>query len=240
MKVKEHYDNHLADFYSWMIGDFEKGKNFFKDFCIKNKIEPIKTENAIDLGAGNGIQSIALGELGFKVMSVDFNEKLLSELKLKIGALPIRLIEDDIRNIKTFTDSSVDLLICCGDTISHLGTFEQLDNLIQDCYDLLNTSGNLILSFRDYSIALSDTQRFIPVKSDDNRILTCVIDYKDDKITVTDLLHEKNNGIWSQKISSYDKLRIRTDSIINMAKTIGFSVGLNENINRMTYLILKK
>lgn len=107
MKVKEHYDNHLADFYSWMIGDFEKGKNAFKDFCINNKIESIETGNAIDLGAGNGIQSIALGELGFKVMSVDFNEKLLSELKLKIGELPIRLIEDDIRNIKTFTDSSV-------------------------------------------------------------------------------------------------------------------------------------
>lgn len=240
MTVKEHYDNHLADFYSWMIGDFEKAKDSFKDFCIKNEIKQIENGNAIDLGAGNGIQSIALGEIGFKVKAVDFNEKLLSELKLKIGGLLIELIKDDIRNVKTFTDSSVDLIICCGDTVSHLDTFEQLDNLIEDCYDLLNTEGKLILSFRDYSIALSDTQRFIPVKSDDKRIHTCIIDYSDDKVTVTDLLHEKNNETWTQKISSYDKLRVRTDYVINKAETVGFSISENENINRMIHLILKK
>ena len=240
MKVREHYDNHLADIYSWMIGDFDKAKASFKDFCINNEIKPFKTGIAIDLGAGNGIQSVALGEIGFNVKSVDFNEKLLSELKLKIGGLPIELIKDDIRNVKTFTDSTVDLIICCGDTISHLDTFEQLDKLLQNCYDSLITDGYLILTFRDYSFALADTQRFIPVKSDENRILTCVIDYWDDTITVTDLLYEKDNGTWIQKVSSYNKLRIRTNNIVIMAETVGFSVVKNENINRMIHLILRK
>ena len=240
MKVKEHYDKHLANFYSWMIGDFNKEKDSFKYFCIGNGIIPIKTKHAIDLGAGNGIQSIALGEIGFSVTAVDFNEKLLSELKTKIDELPIELIKDDIRNVKTFTISSVDLIVCCGDTISHLETFEQLEKLIHDCFDLLEVNGYLILTFRDYSFTLTDTQRFIPVKSDENRILTCVIEYSDDKITVTDLLHEKNNGTWIQKISSYDKLRIRTDSVINIAEKTGFSIIKNENINKMIHLILKK
>ena len=240
MTVKEHYDNHLADFYSWMIGDFDKGKDSFKDFCINHDIKPNKTGFAIDLGAGNGIQSIALGEIGYKVKAVDFNDKLLSELKVKTNGLPVELINDDIRNIKTFTNSQVDLIICCGDTISHLETFEQLDKLMHDCFDLLDSRGYLILTFRDYSFALTDTQRFIPVKSDENRILTCVIDYSDDKITVTDLLHEKLDGTWIQKISSYDKLRIRTDKVISKAEKIGFSIIENENKNRMIYLILKK
>lgn len=240
MKAKEHYDNHLADFYSWMIGDFDKGKESFKDFCNDNAIKPIKTGHAIDLGAGNGIQSIALGEIGFNVKAVDFNGKLLSELKSKMGGLPIELIEDNIINVKRITDTSVDLIICCGDTIAHLDNFEQLDNLIKECYDLLETNGKLILSFRDYSVALYDTQRFIPVKSDNQRILTCVIDYLDNKITVTDLLHEKKNGTWTQKISSYEKLRLRADYVINKAEIIGFTVSENKNINRMIHLILKK
>ena len=239
-KVKEHYDNHLADFYSWMIGDFDKEKESFMVFCHKNEVKPFKTGIAIDLGAGSGIQSIALGEIGFKVKAVDFNEKLLSELKSRIGGLQIELIKDDILNVKSITNLSVDLITCCGDTISHLETFKQLDRLFQDCYDLLEVSGKLILSFRDYSVALSDTQRFIPVKSDEERILTCVIDYYDEKITVTDLLHEKTNGVWTQKISSYEKLRVRTDSVINRAETVGFSVDFNEKISRMIYLILKK
>lgn len=240
MKVKEHYENHLADFYSWMIGDFDKGKDLFKDFCSNHNIKPNKTGFAIDLGAGNGIQSIALAEIGFKVKAIDFNDKLLSEFKSKISRLPVELIKEDIRNIRTFTNSSVDLVICCGDTISHLDTFEQLDRLIKDCFDLLEVNGCLILTFRDYSVALTDTQRFIPVKSDENRILTCVIDYFDNKITVTDLLHEKINGVWTQKISSYDKLRVRTDYVINKAEKTGFSIVVNENKNRMIHLILKK
>jgi SAM-dependent methyltransferase len=240
MTVKEHYDNHLAEFYSWMIGDFDKGKDFFKDFCNNHDIKPNKTGLAIDLGAGNGIQSIALGEIGFKVKAVDFNDKLLSELKIKSNGLPIELIKDDIRNVKTLSNSLVDLIICCGDTISHLETFDQLYKLMQDCFDLLDVNGYLLLTFRDYSIALNDTQRFIPVKSDENRILTCVIDYTDDKIKVTDLLHQKNNGTWIQKISSYDKLRIRTDYVISKAEKAGFSIVVNENKNRMIHLVLKK
>lgn len=240
MKAKEHYDNHLANFYSWMIGDFDKGKDLFKDFCVNHEIKPQKTQIAIDLGAGNGIQSIALGEIGFKVKAVDFNDKLLTELKNKTNGLAIELIKDDIRNVKTFSNSSVDLIACCGDTISHLDTFEQLDMLIQDCFELLIDSGCLILTFRDYSFTLTDTQRFIPVKSDDNRILTCVIDFSDDKITVTDLLHEKHKETWTQKVSSYDKLRIRTDYVIDKAEKIGFSIIANENKNGMIHLILKK
>lgn len=240
MKAKEHYDNHLADFYSWMIGDFEIGKDFFKDFCVKHEIRPNKTGLAIDLGAGNGIQSIALGEIGFKLKAVDFNDKLLSELREKTKGLPIELIKDDIRNIKSFVNSSVDLIVCCGDTISHLDTFVQLEKLLQDCFDLLIDNGYLILTFRDYSFALTDTQRFIPVKSDENRILTCVIEYLDDKVMVTDLLHEKSNGTWIQKISSYEKLRVRKDYVVEKAEKTGFSIIKNENINRMIHLILKK
>lgn len=240
MSVKEHYDKHLADFYSWMIGDFNRAKESFKEFCEKNGIKPDESGIAIDLGAGNGIQSLALAEIGFNVKAVDFNEKLLAELKSKIGGLAIEPIKDTIVNVRKIAGSPVDLIVCCGDTIAHLDSFEQLDNLIRDCYDLLKTNGKLILSFRDYSVALSDTQRFIPVKADDQRILTCVIDFSENKVTVTDLLHEKKEGIWSQKISSYQKLRLRTDNLINTAENVGFTVIEKEDINRMIHLVLKK
>lgn len=240
MKVKEHYEKHLADFYSWMIGDFDEAKASFKNFCIKNDIKPFETDVAIDLGAGNGVQSIALGEIGFIVKAVDFNDRLLSELKQKINGLPIEVIKDDMKNVYSIAGEPVDLITCCGDTISHLESFDQLDKLIKDCYDSLTKNGQLILTFRDYSVALTDTQRFIPVKSDDNRILTCIIDYFDTKITVTDLLYEKIDGVWTQKISSYNKLRLKSDYVIKRAEETGFSVSYNENIHRMIHLILKK
>ncbi len=101
-------------------------------------------------------------------------------------------------------------------------------------------NGQLILTFRDYSVVLTNEQRFIPVKSDDNKILTCIIDYFDTKITVTDLLHEKNNGEWTQKVSSYYKLRLKTDYVLELVEKTGFSVCYNKDVNGMIHLILKK
>lgn len=241
MTTKEHYENHLSHFYSWMLGDFDTTKENFKAYCIGNDIRPSNCGLAVDLGAGNGIQSIALTEIGFKVIAIDFNDKLLSELETRKNNTPIKIINDDILNLKSILkEQSVELIVCCGDTISHLDTFEKLKKLLQDCYDSLQKKGRLILSFRDYSNELKDTQRFIPVKSDETRILTCVIDYSEKKVNITDLLHEKENGIWKQKVSSYEKLRITTNLLIKITQTIGFSEIENNTINRMIYLILQK
>lgn len=240
MEVKNHYDNHLSNFYSWMIGDFDKLKNSFREFCTEHGIRPMQNGTAIDLGTGNGVQSIALAEIGFSVKAVDFNTQLLSELATKINNYQIELIQDDISNIKNITDSKIDLISCCGDTIAHLETFKQLDDFLIDCYEVLLTNGSLILSFRDYSTELTDTQRFIPVKSEMQRILTCVLDYKDERVIVTDLLHENINGNWVQKISSYPKLRLRTEYIINQANRVGFSIKVNVIMNGMVHLVLKK
>ncbi len=224
-----------------MLGDFTSTKNKFKDYCITSGISPSKDRLAIDLGAGNGIQSIALAELGFKVKAVDFNNRLLSELEAKIDNYPIEIINDNIVNLGTFAKGQpVCLIVCCGDTISHLDTFGQLDKLLLGCYNILVPGGRLVLTFRDYSIELTDNQRFIPVRSDENRILTCIIDYFDDRILVTDLLHEKENNKWIQKISSYYKLRVTTDKIIEKSQEIGFSVSDEDNINGMIHLILQK
>ncbi|WP_196894338.1 class I SAM-dependent methyltransferase [Aureivirga marina] len=240
MSIKKHYDTHLAGFYSWMLGDFKQQKDAFKNFCLKHEILPKNLKNAIDLGAGNGIQSVALAEIGFDVVAVDFNRKLLGELEENKENLPIKIIQDDIRNLKQFDENSVELISCCGDTISHLESEEELENFIQSCYQILSKNGKLILSFRDYSIPLKNTDRFIPVKSDETKILTCVIDYFEKKILVTDLLHEKINGNWIQKVSSYEKLRLIPENVIELIETIGFSVKIKESLNRMIYLVLEK
>ncbi len=241
MTAKEHYDKHLAQFYSWMIGDFSKQKELFKIFCQNNGIKPHRTKIAIDLGAGNGVQSVALGELGFKIQAIDFNERLLQELKVNSDGLQIEIIKDDIINVKAHViNSAVDVIVCCGDTIAHLSSFDHLYQLIQDCYYLLDNNGRLILTFRDYSSPLLGTARFIPVRSEEDRILTCIIDYHKDQVIVTDLLHEKQNGNWIQKISSYNKLRLRPQKIMDECEKIGFTITKHDIINRMIYLVLEK
>jgi SAM-dependent methyltransferase len=240
MGVKEHYDNHLGYFYSWMIGDLNENKNGFLDLCKKQNLHPLDSKIAIDLGAGNGIQSIALAELGFSVIAIDFNQQLLSELDANKKEHQILTINSDLRNIIDYRGKNAELIICCGDTITHLDSTSEISKLISDVNTSLAPKGKFILSFRDYSMELTDTKRFIPVKSDSDRILTCFLEYFDRKVRVTDILYEKESNNWQQKISSYEKIRISKNMVLEMLIEKNFDILMDDTLNGMITIIGEK
>jgi len=224
MDAKTHYDNHLAGFYSWMAGDFEAAKNEFMAFCREHGISPGSNGFALDLGAGHGIQSIALAELGFKVMAVDFSGALLAELESRKGGYPVECVKGDIMSVRTYAQPKPELIVCCGDTLAHLSSWDAILEFISACGESLADGGKLLLSFRDYSVELRDTARFIPVKSDDSRILTCFLEYFEDNVRVTDLLYEKTPSGWVQKASSYCKVRTTPAGVTARMEKAGFKV----------------
>jgi 2-polyprenyl-3-methyl-5-hydroxy-6-metoxy-1,4-benzoquinol methylase len=237
MQVKKHYKEHLSHFYSWMVGDIELKIADFRNFLMNHHIEPKETKVAIDLGAGNGIQSIALKESGFEVTAIDFDERLLNELKSNRRAKGIETVQSDIRDIIKFRYLKPELIVCCGDTITHLDNKKQIKNLIEDSKDILTRNGQLILTFRDYSHKLNDRQRFIPVKSSSDRILTCILEYNAEKVKVTDLLYEKKEREWKQKVSSYEKVRISTSELVEFIEHAGMEISVNEPVDGMQTLV---
>jgi SAM-dependent methyltransferase len=241
MSVKNHYDNHLAEVYSWFSGNFELKKEQFKKLCGDYGVVPSKNNaSAFDLGAGHGIQTIALSELGFKVNAIDFNSQLLEELSLHKGSLAIETILDDLRHFKRYVDDTVEVIACCGDTIAHLASEEEIKQLIIDTFAVMAPGGRIIITFRDYSVELKGTSRFIPVKSDDKRILTCILEFFPGKVSVTDLLHELIDGKWVQKVSSYDKVRTTQEMIQQYLVETGYLLLCNENSRGWITLIGSK
>ena len=240
MDTKEHYENHLANYYSWMSGDFDAKVNENQRFFQSHNIKPLSSKVCIDLGAGCGFQSIPLAKIGFKVKAVDFSEKLLNELKSKSSGLDIESIKNDILNFDAYSGYDPELMVCMGDTITHLDSQGYVRELIKNSYNFLNENGKLIVTFRDMTFELKEEGRFIPVNSDNDRIFTCFLEYQPNYVKVFDIIHERKNGKWTQKISSYKKLKISQKVIENYFQDSGFKIEFMGVENGLVTMIGKK
>jgi hypothetical protein len=78
------------------------------------------------------------------------------------------------------------------------------------------------------------------VQSDDSKILTCFLEYFPDHVMVHDVLHERQDGKWTQKVSAYPKLRINQDIISQMLQENNIELVSAEVIHRMIYLTGKR
>jgi predicted TPR repeat methyltransferase len=240
MTAKEHYDRHLASFYSWMVGDFEAKQAIQHTFFVENGIEPLSNRVAFDLGCGHGLQSVPLAALGFKVHAVDFNQYLLNQLKGKSLELPIKCIENDIITFLRESEARPELIVCMGDTLTHLESLQHVEDMISLSSKKLEVGGKLILSFRMLDSELTNEKRFIPVKSDDERIHTCFLEYSIDVVKVYDILHEKKDGVWEQRVSWYPKLRISLSFISSALGNNNFTIRSQHVTSGMTYLIAER
>lgn len=239
MSAKKHYDEHLGEFYEWMVGDFNLKQQEQETYLRSLNLDAEVGKIALDLGAGHGLQTISLLNMGYEVKAVDFNKKLLQSLKKKATRKKLETIESDILSYLDQAPEAA-LILCMGDTIAHLQSFEDMDLMIKKVYEKLGEGGSFVLSFRDYQVELKDTQRFLPVRSDEKRIHTCFLEYYEHKLRVSDILHEKEGESWAQKVSSYWKLRLGLEMVQNMLESHSFKLLDHQEITRVHYLHAQK
>jgi SAM-dependent methyltransferase len=241
MTVKQHYENLLGNLYSWMTGDFSSKQLEHQHIFVNLGIEkPRSTARAIDLGSGHGIQSVALAHLGFNVFALDFNRHLLDELTVNARGLKIETAYGDLFDFPHHIKENPELIVCMGDTLTHLDSPATIKKLFKLIYNSLTDGGRIALSFRDLTRELKAGQRFIPVKSDDTRILTCFLEYFPEYVMVHDIVNEKIEGEWRQKTSAYPKLRISADTVGKLLSDEGFTITHRSEINRMQFLVGEK
>jgi precorrin-6B methylase 2 len=229
--VSEHYNQVLADVYSWMFGGFESGIRQNLEFFQAHNISPRGSGIAIDLGAGCGFQSIPLAQMGFSVTAIDLEPKLLNELKENSSKLSITTIQDDLINFEQYIERKPELITCMTDTIVHLESQARVTLLFEKVFASLEDKGKFIMTLRDLSTELSELDRFIPVKSDENIIFTCFLEYEPNTVKVHDFVYKKDNDSWKLNKSFYRKLRLSKQWIDKQLEAIGFST-IESSINK--------
>ena len=234
--VSEHYANLLGPVYSWMLGGAEAA------FALgESDLAPLLPVAgfAVDLGAGFGMHAIPLARAGWRVLAIDSSSQLLSELQASAAGLPVQVHCDELLAFaqRLSPGERPDLVICMGDTLTHLSSLGSITELSLSVASCLARGGRFIATFRDYTRLPSGTARFIPVRSDQHRILMCFLEECGDHVQVHDVLHERVSDSWATKVSSYQKLRLRPETVAEIFAAAGLRSRLEPGPRGMVRLV---
>jgi len=244
--VTEHYETLLAHHYSWMFNQSFEEK-VTEQRKILEEILPLQTKAdrhlAIDLGSGPGFQSVALAELGFsQILAVDTSETLLKELATHRNNHPIQTLHADIRDLPTIAASQqANVILCMGDTLTHLPSKADVEELFRNSYNALASHGTLILTFRDLTTDLHGLDRFLPIRSEADKIMTCFLEFESsDSVRVNDLIHIHQPTGWILHKSSYAKLRLSATWVAQRLLEAGFSIAAQRPAGRLHLIAATK
>ncbi|HVX42893.1 MAG TPA: methyltransferase domain-containing protein [Mycobacteriales bacterium] len=228
-EVAAHYEDLLARHYTWMLGpSFEALVTEQVERLATCGITPVDRGRALDLGCGSGIQSIALARLGYDaVLGVDISPTLIAELADRAAEFPaVRPIRADVCDglAAIAEPQSIATAVCMGDTLPHLPDSAAVRRLFADTFAVLEPGGTFLVSFRDLTRPLTGSDRFIPVRSDEDKIMTCFLEDEGDAVRVHDLIHTRNPGNgWDLATSSYRKLRLPPAWVCDQLNAAGFT-----------------
>lgn len=235
--VADHYKAHLAPVYLWMAGGFDAAVSRGEAEIAVVLPNLASGVTAVDLGAGFGMHTIPLARRGCAVLAVDTSSILLEELRGHSQALPVRAVEDDLLSFQRHLDSTTHVILCMGDTLTHLSEPQSVEKLFSLAAESLRPGGRFIATFRDYTSPLVGHARFVPVRSDTDRILTCFLEYAPDYVNVHDVLHERIASAWQLRVSTYRKLRLSPEWVCVTLQARGFSVRIEPGLAGMVRIV---
>jgi SAM-dependent methyltransferase len=238
--VKQHYEEVLADVYSWMYGGFENGLQRNREFISKHGLTPDGSTLAFDMGDGSGFQSIPLAEAGYYVTAIDLSAKLLDELKANSKELPITIVKGDLLEFDNIINKKPELIVCMTDTIVHLDSKDMVSLLFGKVFNELEPDGKFVISFRDLAHELKDLDRFIPVRSDDNTVFTCFLEYEPEHVNVHDIVYRKIDGKWNLFKSFFRKLRLSREWVEGQMVQYGFKILISDFENGFITMVVQK
>ena len=235
--VSAHYDELLAELYSWMLGDFsarvEAQRSWLRGL-VDDAGEPEELRpRALDLGAGAGAEAVALALLGYDVVAVDASAKLVAEMRGRVAEAGLAHRVDVVQaDLVAFLEGPgrgegrgagpATLAICLGDTLTHLDSPATVRQMFRAARARVAAGGKLVISYRDLSDELRELDRFFLVRSDASKSLTCFVEYLPGRAVVHDIVHSRTESGWEMRKSCYPKLRLPVERVCEWLAEAGF------------------
>jgi SAM-dependent methyltransferase len=245
--AKRHYAELLGSVYQWFVT--AGGDPIARAEAFLARHDLADGETYLDLGAGFGQHTLSLLSAGKRVTAVDFDPTLLAELRAGAAArglapagaaASLAVHEADLLDfLRDAGEARWDVVLCLGDTLTHLPTVAAARELLAECARHLTAAGRLALSYRDSTtFAAEGTARFREVARDARRTMHCLLEPIDaEHLRVTDIVTELMPEGPRTRLSDYVKLRLAPDRIIGWAESAGLRLERREEAAGMLTLV---
>jgi SAM-dependent methyltransferase len=203
--------NSIAEEYEQLFPNFQATVSIWeirlKDFFRQQSCKPI-----LDIGCGIGIQSIILAQQGLKVFAIDISDQMIEKGRklARIHNQNVTFIQGDCRKLEAILPNKLSFngFLCCGSAILHLSP-NDIKELIQQLYNLLNVGSKGIIEFFNWSLIEPEKLKWSPrshFRNDDIEIFSIEFFYNKDKQVNSSIIlftrNWKNNGLWQIKTQS--------------------------------------
>jgi hypothetical protein len=144
------------------------------------------------------------------------------EYRERTHSVGARAIQADLADVDP--GSNFDAAVCLGDTISHLHSWAAVRSMLRSVRASLRVGGGFILATRDHSRVYVGDERFILVRADAERSLTCFLEDAGEHVRVTDIVHHRAADGVRMTATSYKKLRVSPDALAKELVFLGLEV----------------
>jgi SAM-dependent methyltransferase len=151
----------IADYYD-LIFPFNKAHVGFVKNCIE---EPYRTKTVLDVGCGTGDLVIALADIGFHAVGIDYDANMLHKAGEKMYKETTAAFNRlDMREIAGyFTAPVFDGVFCFGNTLVHLTGLSEIEIFCKDVKTALKDKGKFLLQILNYDHILDQDIKSLPL-----------------------------------------------------------------------------
>ncbi len=238
-KLAQEYDH----FVNW------KSRLAFEMPFLVGQLDYIKkskdaTLDILDAACGTGMHAIALAKLGYQVSGADISQEMISIANANALEHGTNI---DFRQAgfgslsQLFGINTCDAVLCLGNSLPHVLSKLELDEVLKDFYNLLKPGGLLILQNRNFDSIMSKRKRWMEPQAhregDNEWVFQRFYDFEDAGLIQFNFLtlKRKRGENWQVDLTSTLLMPLFVNDLLEQLVQSSFKVistlgGLNDEV----------
>jgi glycine/sarcosine N-methyltransferase len=179
----------------------------------------------LDIAAGTGNQALILASKGYAVTATDGSVEMINKIneKSKIENISIQTLCLEMENIQEIT-SSFDVIVCIGNSLSHLTTLTSISETIKEVAKLLESDGTFFVQIVNYDRVIEEKIHSLPVISKPNGLIfERTYEFEQEHILFHGKLTVEQNGEQTQFESTVPLYPLQSYQLVSILQSAGFS-----------------